>query len=349
MRRYPVGLRAHPLRWPRPWQRLTTDPAPAERHSVSTADGLTLALWRVRPVAPDATQGPVMLLHGLAANRRTFHWPGRSLAQFLANAGFDCFLPELRGHGASDRPQQPWTFHDHLDYDVPAFIETILELSGRSRLHWIGHSLGGILLFCHGSLHPNAPIDAAVTIGSALDYRDGSSAFRHLLALRPLLERWRALPYDLASHWLAPTVGRLPTPLVPFNMVLSNVESNVARQFFASAFEPIPTALLSSLATTFTGEGFRSRDGLRAFAYEARHLPWPVLLLAGTRDAQCPVEAVEASATRMARGDLLVFGKRYGQVEDYGHFDLVLGERATVEIWPHIRAHLERRNLRHED
>jgi hypothetical protein len=74
----------------------------------------------------------------------------------------------------------------------------------------------------------------------------------------------------------------------------------------------------------------------------------PTLLLAADRDRQCPVEACRRTYARLAQGcprhRLVVFGKEAGQQEHYGHFDLLLGERAADEVFPEIANWL----LRHD-
>ena len=39
---------------------------------------------------------------------------------------------------------------------------------------------------------------------------------------------------------------------------------------------------------------------------------------------------------------VLPFGKRYGQREDYGHYDLLVGRHAPSEAWPRILEWLDR-------
>ncbi|MFC1611811.1 alpha/beta fold hydrolase, partial [Myxococcota bacterium] len=137
----------------RPWRRWLRSPAaPAEQFDVLARDGVRLAVHRVRP---DSRDGPaVMLLHGLASNRRAFHFPGRSLAEWLAGRGFDCYLPELRGCGESERPAFDWWIDEYLCQDLPAIIDAIRLRNGNVQIHWVGHSLGGLLLLCYGILFP---------------------------------------------------------------------------------------------------------------------------------------------------------------------------------------------------
>ena len=71
---------------------------------MNTTDGWRLAVHHYRP--PNEASGtPVILCHGLSANRYVFDLPaGPSLAQFLRDHGRDVWVAELRGSGMSARP-----------------------------------------------------------------------------------------------------------------------------------------------------------------------------------------------------------------------------------------------------
>jgi pimeloyl-ACP methyl ester carboxylesterase len=286
----------------------------------------------------------VILQHGLASGALGFDYPGRSFAQSLAALGFDCFLPELRGHGSSEIPRDHlWDLDDHIERDVPAILDAARALSGRDRVHWVGHSMGGILLFCYGILHPDAPIASAQTLGSALDFRVGTTGFSSLLPFRPLLLRLRAVPYGVTMHFAAPLLARFGDPIVGFNFWHSNVEPQIARRLHASAFGAISTGLLASLATTFEPRGLRTRDGATHFLEAASRFVLPLRLVAGSRDRQVSVEAVRHMATLVGGPvEVVVHGRERGDQDEYGHWDLLLGRRAEEEVWPGVRAFIER-------
>ena len=86
-----------------------------ERHSATTDDGWTLALYRYPPIGHwRENQPPVFLCHGLGANRFNLDAPGKlSLAKWLSEKGFDAWVVELRGAGKSSRP----TRKNELEYD----------------------------------------------------------------------------------------------------------------------------------------------------------------------------------------------------------------------------------------
>lgn len=318
----------------RPWSRFFPVTPQGETLHALAADGVRLAVHRVPP--PQGTGPAVVLCHGLSSNHRGLHFPGRSLAAWLAAHGYDVYLPDLRGSGASDRPES-WELDDHVYRDLPAIQEAVLRHTGRDRLHWVGHSMGGVILFAHGITHPDAPIASAITIASALDYAEGESGYRYLLKVRALLEKLPGIPYGGAMHLLAPLLARWPTGLETFQVWPSNIEPQLVRHLLAVGFHTVPIRLLESLATTFETRGLC--DGRRAVFYleKAERYRIPTLLLAGSRDRQVSVQAVHKTADLLGgESRVQIFGKDHGQPDEYGHWDLLLGRRAEQEVWPQV-------------
>ncbi|MFI5307194.1 MAG: alpha/beta fold hydrolase [Polyangiales bacterium] len=312
------------------------------RLDAQTRDGVRLSIERLRGSDPHA--GAVVLLHGLGANGRMFLIEGASLALYLAELGFDCFVPDLRGAGHSERPAAGFDLDTYLEQDLPTILDTALRASGQPSVSWVGLSMGGLLMFMYGIEHPDVKVQRLVTVGSALDYRLGRNVYRDLLRLRPLAGRLRVLPFDALARALAPVAGVGPAlPHEAMNFNRSNVERSVCREVMRSAFSPVPIALFDSLATAFSEQGFSRAGGRIVYLPRASALRMPTLLLAGNRDPQSPPEAVAATYELLASvrdKRVVFFGKEHGQADDYGHLDLVLGKRAPTEVWPQIAAFL---------
>lgn len=327
----------------RPWSRWLAAPSShSETIYVSTEDDVRLAIHRVPPAG--GGKGPVvMLLHGLGANRFGWMVPQRSLAKRLSERGFDVFIPELRGAGESGQRGWRWDLEDYVTLDLPAILRGIRDVSGQKTVHWIGHSMGGVLLCCYAIRHRDHGVQSGVTIASALNYSVGHSGFRNLYAQRHLIERIPLVPFGPFSHLIAPALGRVRNPIDSFNFWRTNVEPEIIRAVYANTFEWIPISLLTSLATTFEPEGLRSRDGAVRYLECAAQFEAPILLLGGSRDVQCSPEAVEATARAIGpHAEVALFGKAHGHADEYGHFDLIVGRRAPEEVWPAIEAFLRR-------
>lgn len=325
----------------RPWDRFfPADPPPPQTLTTETADGLRLAIHRIPP--PGGRGPAVILCHGLSTNHRGFCFAERSLAAWLSARGYDCYLPDLRGAGMSQSPGLCWDLDDHVYLDVPAILSTVREVSGSEKVHWIGHSMGGLILFCHGIAHPDAPIASAVTVASSLDYRIGDSGYRGLLRIRPLLERLEGIPYGAMVHLLAPLLGWVPTPLEAFQVSFRNIEPEFIRKLHARCFHTVPISLLRSLATTFEERGLCNRERTLFYLEEASRFSIPVRLIAGTADRQVSVEAVRHTAALLgSNAHTRVFGTDFGHGDEYGHWDLLLGRRAETEVWPELVDWLE--------
>jgi len=307
-----------------------------------TTDGIQLSVRRTRAAAPPTqpARPAVVLQHGLGANGLTFTFPGHSLAQHLAERGFDCFVPELRGAGGSDRPKRPYGLDEYLERDIPAIVDAVRLASGRERVCWVGHSMGGILGMFYGMERTDGPIERLVAIGSALDYSPGKTAFRELRRARWMAGDWlREIPLGRLARLNALVAGRGPIlPAERTNFWRGNAEPATVRRFLARGFAPISMRLLDDLDTTFSPRGFSRSGGRIAYLPRAKDYRIPTCLIGGSRDPQCTPLALDATARLLLETELEVarFDKAYGQDEEYGHVDFLVGRRARDEVWPTI-------------
>jgi pimeloyl-ACP methyl ester carboxylesterase len=323
-----------------------------ERHVATAADGWGLALHRYLPRGGGVPgRLPVILCHGLGANHYGFDLaPEVSLARRLASLGHDVFALELRGHGDSDpatlRGERRWgfSFDDYLRLDVPAAIDRVRELSGAPAVHWVGHSMGGILMYAHLASTGGAGLASGTAIGSSLDYSASPSGFHGALRLRPVGRFVPAVPLGGLVRLVTPLSGRRATSFERFNFWPSNVEGAIVRALHASTFHAISTPVLLQLATAFEPGGLRSWDGQRRYLDDlrARAPKIPVLALAADKDEQCPPGATEATLSALPAGvaQLAQFGDAHGHRSHYGHFDLVIGRHAAHEVWPVLESFL---------
>jgi len=310
----------------------------------TTSDGWRIALSRY--LARGAPRRfPVVLCHGLSSNRLTWDLaPEVSLARRLALRGFDVFCLELRGHGLSDRPgwfngkSFGWTLADYLEKDVPAALELVRQDTGAAQAHFVGHSMGGIILLSRLSRDGEAGIRSGTTIGSSLDYSYSKSWFKAVLPFKWAGSLVPALPFGLFAKLAAPFAPLgLGSPLAKFNFEPSNIDGRTCRTFMQEGVHDVSTGVLLQLATAFDPGGLKSASGTPYLPGLAR-VSAPVLFIAADRDRQCPPDA--ARATYEACGSkgkrFVLFGTDANGGRPYGHVDLVVGRHAPAEVHPVI-------------
>ncbi|CAJ0929754.1 unnamed protein product, partial [Mesorhabditis belari] len=145
---------------------------PVEIITVTTDDGYILALHRI-PFGKNETKKtrnpnrPVIFLqHGLLASSADFvaNLPHQSLGFMLADAGFDVWLGNSRGNFYSQRHTKfdsnspafwNFTWDEIVAYDMPAQVNRVLEITGASSLHYVGHSQGTMVMFARLANYPD--------------------------------------------------------------------------------------------------------------------------------------------------------------------------------------------------
>ncbi len=101
---------------------------------------------------------PILLIHGSIENGKIFFSKsGKGYAPFLADAGLDVFVADLRGKGASTPPVAKGfaaSQSDTIAEEIPFLINRVLQMTGAESLHLGAHSWGGILLLSSYALYP---------------------------------------------------------------------------------------------------------------------------------------------------------------------------------------------------
>ncbi|XP_045106990.1 lipase 3-like [Portunus trituberculatus] len=131
---------------------------PAETHEVVTQDGYILQLHRIPHGSSSSSSSssfrpPILLHHCLLCSSSEFvmNTPDRALAYVLADAGYDVWLTNARGNTYSRNhvtlsPDEKafWQFswHEMGVYDLPAVIDHVLNVTGETRLKYLGFSMG---------------------------------------------------------------------------------------------------------------------------------------------------------------------------------------------------------------
>lgn len=312
-----------------PLERFTERPAEdtAERGWYRSADGWECPLYRLRAL-PGRHATPVVLLHGAVLERRAFHLRERgSLASALLDAGFELWMPGHRGDRQSQPPEQP----QHVDFDavvhhdLPAVAERIRALSGVPRALWVGHGLGGQLLWAFLASGGADAVAAGVALGAPMLFAPPASRARMAGQIARLLP----------EHWTLPlqTVARVLSP-----SGLDHRGTSLARQLNGPARRGVMVHAVGDLRAGFVRQ---ADTWLRAGRLVDRHdrrdylsalagCTVPMLAVGSEDDPSCPPAAARAPLVELASGA----GRWHNLGSGWGHVDLVLGERAQHELHP---------------
>ncbi|WP_137679446.1 alpha/beta fold hydrolase [Aurantiacibacter suaedae] len=103
-----------------------------QTETISSFDGTPLAIHRL------GEGRPVLLLHGLFSSAQ-MNWIRFGHAALLAEAGFECLMPDLRAHGESAAPHDPASYPQGvLTQDLAAVVAEL----GLVDYDLVGFSLG---------------------------------------------------------------------------------------------------------------------------------------------------------------------------------------------------------------
>jgi pimeloyl-ACP methyl ester carboxylesterase len=306
----------------------------------------------VRKRRPEGDEHPpVILVHGFGQNRYAWHIPERSMANYLADLGFDVFNVDLRGHGRSAQlgSKRSRGVDDYIRGDLPAVIDAVLALNGAERVFLLGHSLGGL---CAAAAAARAPerVAGVVTIGPPHALGRGHLVLGSVLRLAAhtvsrsglLRGSQRRLPVDLLGRALHATRFAWNSPLAPIP-VRGWKPGTFARDELRSYLRSFDGASFGTVDELFqlaaTGE-LRSRMDGQSYTRLIEDSRLPLLAVSGAADLLANPGAVKPIFERSRSAD-----KRYLKV-DAGHGDLLVGKQAPDLIWPAVGNWLRARAAR---
>ncbi|CAH1104918.1 unnamed protein product [Psylliodes chrysocephalus] len=136
-----------------------------ETHTTTTQDGYIISMFRLKRNSAQKKFGqPVILQHGIIVDGLSWMISGNNSLGFnLVSNGFDIWLPNFRGSTfsakhinstISDKDYWDFSFHELGIYDVPAFAEKISDVTKRSDIVYIGHSMGSTAGLIYASIKP---------------------------------------------------------------------------------------------------------------------------------------------------------------------------------------------------
>lgn len=282
--------------------------------------------------------GPrVVLVHGFAQNRYTWHSSRRSFSAWLAAEGFDVWNFELRGHGLSRGQAHSERFADYVD-DAVAVGRAV------GPAFWIGHSLGGAVSYAAAT---EAPTRGVVGIGALYSFAQANRTIKALCQLSEVLRPASGIlgAMNVRTRLAGKLLGKL-----------YGISDIAGYAFPISGWAPgsiEPDLLAERLEHGFDWTSLNvwmdmARWGASGqFEHDAAwgRTDTPLLVLAGDLDHLLPPADARVAYERSGSAD-----KQYRLLDDYttghhwGHLDLVSGTHARRWVWEPVGAWMRERS-----
>ncbi len=328
-----------------------------EVHTIATGDDWKIRLVRFRPKQGDGE--PVLLCHGAFGN----HWnlcspAGHSPADVLSEAGFDCWLIDLRGSRSSQAPlgksRFDATFDDYVQHDLPGAIDYIRRITGFRRVHWVGHSMGGMLLYAYELVHGPKYIASGATLGSPPGFAGVDLMGKGLVARaahgRTALRIYRTMPglVEFGLRLFAPFVPifRVGNPIAPTNW--ANMHPHVGSTAYFNMLELLPPKVGETLLEASRRNHWVVNDGTVDVAANLDRLVIPMLCIFAHSDPFVPRANASAfhAALPSTDKDFIMLSRENGAQADYNHVDLAFARNGRVEVFGPIARWIARHSSR---
>jgi len=352
-----------------------------QSHYTQTSDGWTLQVDRYQPTTPDPVNYPVVLCHGLSYNNRFWDLTKKtSLARYLAERGYDVWSVSLRGAGLSDQPVSSvmrksltgsfdpkflltikerslahaafseYSVDDHINYDLPAVIALVKEKTQAKKVHWVGHSMGGMIMFAYLATHPASAkdVDSFVAVSvPMIMFHPLNKAMQMQVDNAAALKAGNVVLSTTPDSLVAKILGKWAPPTISETLFLNrdNVEDGTLRLLAQWAQESISTGQLTQLLDLAAEKEFYSLDKKLNYTALLGKVSTPTFFLVGQLDNMATVGAVKYSHREVAsrQKQFRLFGRINGDRANYGHDDIIIGRHARAEVFPEILKWLENR------
>lgn len=313
------------------------DISPDEVHYVKTKDG-----WQIRVCRFTKNLGnlPILFVHGFGSNQNNFTRPVRfSMVDYLMEKNYDCWTMEMRYCKSSIPPKnkchEDSTIDDVLLYDIPAVIDFILKQTGQNSLYWIGHSLGGMLLYAYLVYYGSNKIAGGTTLGAPLGFKDVKPNISQKLI--SVVKR-RLSFYIFLLKLIVPLLKflQLDNPFFPVNP--KNLHRALTSWDLCKMIEAPSSKMLETLADWYINNKWEMLNGELKPMENIENINIPLQLFFAQADPFVNIQTAYEFYEKLPNPskEILVLGKQNGFRHDYNHCDLAFGEYCEKEVFEPI-------------
>lgn len=324
---------------------LSVQPGYAESLWAETSDGRKIHIFFIKGDETKKRKFPVVLCHGIGAQGSFWYFDDNSLAHYLAKEGFDVFVPDLRGVGKTDGSFN-FFFEDYIK-DVSAVLKKVMLFEGVSKAHWVGHSMGGMVIYLTASRKPELMKHIASFTAVSSPYKIWAPfelwrlVRKNIKSLLFFLRRVDKVPFFLLSrifYLIYPVAESLRgiggiINLEYFIWNIENLDENERREAMLAT-----GSISSRVLEKFIKVGL----GFETFNFYLENLTPPSLFLVGVKDFLATPPTVKLAYLRAGASEksFKLAGQGEGFDGDYGHVDIAIGKKAKKDVFPIILSHL---------
>jgi len=314
-----------------------------------TKDGRKIHIMFFKGKEKENRNFPVILCHGLGAQGRYWYFDDElSWPKKLNDEGFNVFVPDLRGVGKTGGPYD-FSFEDYI-YDVEAILEKVLQIEGVDKAHWVGHSMGGMVIYLSASRNPQiqkklksfTAISSPYTIWAPFEFwKITQSNYENL---SQFFKKVDSIPFSTFSYSFS-IFGDIIYPILKITKLiylenfvwnLDNVPRDIRKKAMRYATGPVSTRVIER----FTKVGLGYED----FNFSFEKFKVPSLFIVGTKDylATPPTVKLAYSKASSENKKFILAGVGEGFQADYGHVDITASKLATEEIFSLVLNFIEK-------
>ncbi len=305
----------------------------------------SLALWRSLP-PEGCRRPPVVLVHGFAQNRFSWHTRLRSFSGWLAARGWDVWNLELRGHGES-RGEGQLGAEDFDDYvlDVMAAARAIQMDFGSPFL--IGHSLGGAAVYAASArlAAEGHPPRGVIGLAGIYGFGQGNPWIGTLCRLTHSISSSSIFSkVQVRSRLLGKALGQLYgiTDVLGYTFPISgwwpgSVEPELLAERLEHGFDWTSVRVWQEMSRWAATGRFDGRDVDYDDLWRGSEVP--VLVVLGDKDHLLPPTDGRVAYERTGAADKeLIELDPWSTGHHWGHLDIVLGQAAPRWVWSPVES-----------
>ena len=309
-----------------------------EKHTAVTDDGYELVLQRLN----GGDKGPVLMCHGLSGNSYEYLYSEdekNSLARYLSNKGYDAWAVDVRGHGNSkgyflkeenrwdysQKAEGYWDFiiDDIIEHDTPTLINKIKEVTGSSKVSWIGRSMGGWLSYAHViDGYGSRDLKGVISIASPSHF---PPSLIKMVGGSPVMKGFlNSVPFD---HFSATSFS-------------SNFGRNTRLKIMSNESRHVLQDFLTFLNRgEITRHDYGKEENVKRYGSQTPPSYWerfdkigvPMVFITGTKDQFATPECITESYDKVNES----FGNaKLHIIPNFGHINILIGKKAHDKVYP---------------